>query len=305
MDLRQLEILRAVVETGSFTGAGRRLNVSQSAISRQILLLEDELNEPLFLRVGRRVRITATGETLLSLGRRVLADIDETRASILDAGATLTGTMRLVGGMTVCLYVFPDLLKQFRRLHPSVEVRLTTGNTARLIRRLLTGTADLGLLTLPIDHPNLVSMPMMREELLLVTSPTHALARRREVASKDLARQTFVLFESGSNSRRVIDQFFVREQIAPKVAMETENVEIIKAFVRAGLGVAIVPYQAIAREVHTGALNYARIAGAPIVRETGWVYLRTERVPRMTQEMMNTLAKALPRLKLVPPSRRS
>jgi DNA-binding transcriptional LysR family regulator len=145
---------------------------------------------------------------------------------------------------------------------------------------------------------------MMREELLLVTAPTHALARRREVASRDLARQTFVLFESGSNSRRVIDQFFVREQIAPKVAMETENVEIIKAFVRAGLGVAIVPYQAIAREVHAGALHFARIAGAPIVRETGWVYLRTERVPRMTQEMMNTLAKALPRLKLVPSSRR-
>jgi DNA-binding transcriptional LysR family regulator len=304
MDLRQLEIIRAVVETGSFTGAGRRLNVSQSAISRQILLLEEELKEPLFLRVGRRVRITATGETLLSLGRRVLADIDETRSSILDSGATLSGTLRLVGGMTVCLYVFPVLLKQFRRLHPNVELRLTTGNTARLIRRLLNGTADLGLLTLPIDHPNLVSVPMMREELLLVTSPTHALAKRREVAPRDLARQTFVLFESGSNSRRVIDQFFVREQIAPKVAMETENVEIIKAFVRAGLGVAIVPYQAIAREVHAGALNYARIAGAPIVRETGWVYLRTERVPRMTQEMMNTLAESLPRLKLVPPSRR-
>jgi DNA-binding transcriptional LysR family regulator len=305
MDLRQLEILRAVVESGSFTGAGRRLHVSQSAISRQILLLEEELNEPLFLRVGRRVRITATGETLVNLGRRVLADIDETRTHILDSGATLSGTLRLVGGMTVCLYVFPDLLKQFRRLHPNVELRLTTGNTARLIRRLLNGTADLGLLTLPIDQPNLVSVPMMREELLLVTAPTHALARRREVSSKDLARQTFVLFESGSNSRRVIDQFFVREQIAPKVAMETENVEIIKAFVRAGLGVAIVPYQAIAREVHAGALNYARIAGAPIVRETGWVYLRTERVPRMTQEMMNTLAKALPRLKLVPPSRRA
>jgi DNA-binding transcriptional LysR family regulator len=304
MDLRQLEIIRAVVETGSFTGAGRRLNVSQSAISRQILLLEEELKEPLFLRVGRRVRITATGETLLSLGRRVLADIDETRASILDSGATLSGTLRLVGGMTVCLYVFPVLLKQFRRLHPNVELRLTTGNTARLIRRLLNGTADLGLLTLPIDHPNLVSVPMMREELLLVTSPTHALAHRREVAPRDLARQTFVLFESGSNSRRVIDQFFAREQIAPKVAMETENVEIIKAFVRAGLGVAIVPYQAIAREVRAGALDYARIAGAPIVRETGWVYLRTERVPRMTQEMMNTLAKALPRLRLVAPSRR-
>ena len=206
--------------------------------------------------------------------------------------------------MTVCLYVFPVLLKQFRRLHPNVELKLSTGGTPRLIRRLLSGTADLGLLTLPIEHPNLVSVPMMREELLLVTSPSHVLARRREVQPKDLARQTFVLFESGSNSRLVIDQFFLREQIAPKVAMETENVEIIKALVRAGLGVGIVPYQAVAREIHAGALHYARIAGAPIVRETGWVHLKTERVPRMTLEMMNTLAKALPRLKLLPASRR-
>ena len=98
MDLRQLEILRAVVETGSFTGAGRRLNVSQSAISRQILLLEEELNEPLFLRVGRRVRITTTGETLLGLGRRVLGDIDETRASILESGRTLSGPCAWLAG---------------------------------------------------------------------------------------------------------------------------------------------------------------------------------------------------------------
>ena len=101
----------------------------------------------------------------------------------------------------------------------------------------------------------------MREELLLVTAPQHPLARRKHITPQDLVRQPFVLFEQGSGSRRAIEEFFVREQIAPKVVTETENVEIIKAFVRVGMGVTIIPYQAVAREVRAGTLFCARIAG--------------------------------------------
>jgi len=96
MDLRQLEILRAVAEGGSFTGAGRRLHVSQSAVSRQILLLEEELHEQLFLRLGRKIRITPAGTTLLGLSQRMFEDLDRTRASILESQKTVSGTLRLV-----------------------------------------------------------------------------------------------------------------------------------------------------------------------------------------------------------------
>ena len=114
----------------------------------------------------------------------------------------------------------------------------------------------------------------MREELLLVTAPTHPLARKKQVTPQDLIGQPFVLFEAGSNSRKAIEAFFVREQIAPKVVTETENVEIIKALVTVGMGMAIIPYQAVAREVRAGQLFCARIAGQQLVRETGWVHLR-------------------------------
>ena len=106
MDLRQLEILRAIADSGSFTAAGARLHVSQSAISRQVLLLEEEFKEPFFLRFGRRIQITPIGETLLQLSHRVFADIRDTRSDPRHK-KKLTGTLRLVGGMTVCLYVFP------------------------------------------------------------------------------------------------------------------------------------------------------------------------------------------------------
>src|SRR5438093_7419697 len=111
MDLRQLEILQAIAETGSFTACGRKLHVSQSAISRQILLLEEELGEPLFLRVGRQVRMTPAAENLVKLAQRVFQDIRETTAAITDRTQAMLGTLRLAGGMTVCLYVLPLLLK--------------------------------------------------------------------------------------------------------------------------------------------------------------------------------------------------
>jgi DNA-binding transcriptional LysR family regulator len=120
------------------------------------------------------------------------------------------------------------------------------------------------------------------------------------ITPRDLIGQPFVLFEAGSNSRKAIEAFFVQEQIAPKVVTETENVEIIKALVMVGMGMAIIPYQAVAREVRAGQLFCARIAGQQLVRETGWVHLRLNRVPRAVQEMMRTLEKVRPKLKLSP-----
>jgi DNA-binding transcriptional LysR family regulator len=227
-------------------------------------------------------------------------DLERTRASILDSQQQVSGTLRLVGGMTVCLYVFPPLLKAFRRQHPGVDVKLMPGATPRLIRQLRSGAADLGLLTLPIDDPNLVTIPVMREELLLVTAPTHALAKKKHITPQDLVGQPFVLFETGSNSRKSIEAFFLQEQISPRVVTETENVEIIKALVQIGMGITIIPYQAVAREVRAGQLFCARIAGQQLVRETGWVHLRLPRIPRAVQEMMKTLERVRPQLKLSP-----
>jgi len=295
MDLRQLEILRAVAETGSFTGAGRRLHVSQSAVSRQILLLESELNEPLFWRIKRKVKITPAGEALLQLAIRVFADIKETTTSITETQEKLTGTVRLVGGMTVSLYVFPTLLREFRRSHPEVDVKVLTGPAERLLRKLRAGAADLGLLTLPVDEPDLITVPVMREEMMLVTYPTHALAKRGRVEPAELVRQPFVLYEPGSNTRRVIDELFIKEKIQPRMVMETENVEIIKAMVKSGFGITIISQQAVEREVKEGQLASCRISGHTLVRETGWVYLKANRVPRKVEEMIRTLEKTLPK----------
>jgi DNA-binding transcriptional LysR family regulator len=304
MDLRQLEILQAIAETGSFTACGKKLHVSQSAISRQILLLEEELGEPLFLRVGRQVRMTPAAESLVQLGKRVFLDVRDTVGAITDRTRELRGTLRLSGGMTVCMYVFPALLKHLRRVHPSLDVPLTVAMAGRSVQEIRGGRVDAGLLTLPVDDADMITVSVLREELMLVTTPKHPLARRRKVAPRDLAGLPFILFEMGSATRKVIDNFFASESVEPTVVMDTENVEIIKAMVKAGLGAGIVPYQAVAREVKAGQLFCARIDGHELVRETGWVYAKANRVPRMIEELLVAFEAVRDKLRLTLPRAR-
>lgn len=300
MDLRQLEIIRAIAETGSFTAAGHKLHVSQSAISRQILLLEDELKTPVFLRIGRRIRITPAGESLLQLSHRVFQDLNDTVATISDSQETLRGTVRILGGMTVCLYVFPSLLSELAKQHPTLEAKIVSDSTERCLQSLRAGTGDIALLTLPIRDADMVTVPVLQEELLVVTSAKHPLTKRRKVNAQDLASQPFVLFESGSNTRRVVDEFFASAGIEPRIVMETENVEILKALVRHGHGITIVSYQSVARDVASGHLYCARIDGRPLIRETGWVYPKMSRTPRAVDEVIKAFEKVKPRLRLTP-----
>ena len=296
MDLRQLEIIRAIADTGSFTAAGEKLHVSQSAISRQILLLEEELGEPVFHRIGRRIRITAAGESLLQLSHRVFQDLQETVSTISDKRESLSGTMRLVGGMTVCLYVFPALLAEVRRIHPHLEMKVTVGSAERSIAMLRSGGGDLGMISLPVEATDLVSVPVLEEELLLITYPAHPLAKKKSITPADLDGQDFVLFETGSITRRLVESFFAREGVEAEIIMETENVEIIKAMVRHGLGISIIPAQAAASEIRSGQLFCSRIAGHSLVRQTGWLYPKMSRLPRTVSEVIRIFETIRPKL---------
>jgi DNA-binding transcriptional LysR family regulator len=296
LDLRQLEIIRAIADTGSFTAAGDKLHVSQSAISRQILLLEEELGEPVFHRIGRRIRITPAGESLLQLSHRVFQDLQETVSEISDKRESLSGTMRLVGGMTVCLYVFPALLAEVRRIHPHLDLKITVGSAERSIAMLRSGGGDLGMITLPVEATDLVSVPVLEEELLLITYPAHPLAKKKSIVPADLDKQDFVLFETGSITRRLVDSFFTREGVEPEIIMETENVEIIKAMVRNGLGISIIPWQAAAADVRSIQLFCSRIAGHSLVRQTGWLYPKMSRLPRTVTEVIRIFDMVRPQL---------
>jgi DNA-binding transcriptional LysR family regulator len=284
MDVRQLEMFRAVAEEGSFTRAAERLHVSQSAVSRQVQLLEDELGGRLLHR-GKRATPTAPGELLLRLAQRVQRDMQDVVGQISDTQELKRGTLTLAGGMTVCMHILPPLLKKYRALYRGVDLRVVSASSETIQRLLRAHEIDLALLTLPVTAPDLEVSPVLKEEMVVVMGPGHALARQRSVDAPVLARHPLIFYEKGSNSRRVQDELFAEHGLPVKVAMETENVEIIKAMVGAGLGLALIPYAAIAKDVRAGRFAYARLRGRRPFRETGWVYLKSG-LPRSATEML-------------------
>ena len=286
MDVRQLEMFRAVAEERGFTRAAQRLNVSQSAVSRQVKLLEQELGGPLLHRSGKGVTPTAQGELLLKAANRIHRDLQDVAWQISETQKLQRGSLHLGGGMTVCMYVLPRLLKKFRSLYRDVDLRVTPGTSEAILRQVRDHQVDLGLLTLPVVAADLEVRPVLTEEMVVVTAPRHPLSRERTVDAKSLGRYPLILFERGSNTRKVLDQFFLEQEIPVDVAMETENVEIIKAMVASGLGITVIPYAAVARDMRAGRFGWARVRGRRLHRETGWVYLKSDHVPRAIPEML-------------------
>jgi len=126
----------------------------------------------------------------------------------------------------------------------------------------------------------------LKEELVVVTAPRHPLASRGTVEARELGRYPLILYEPGSNTREAVEKFLRQEKVAADVAMETENVEIIKAMVASGVGITVISHAAIARELRQKRLAFARIQGQNLYRETGWVYLKSDSVPRSIREML-------------------
>jgi DNA-binding transcriptional LysR family regulator len=305
MDVRQLEMFRAVAEEGSFTRAARRLNVSQSAVSRQLQLLEGELGGPLLHRSPKGITLTPEGGLLLRTANRVHRDIREALWEISETQKLKRGGLSIAGGMTACIYVLPKLLKRFRTLHKDVDLTVTSGSADSILALLRNHRVDLALLTLPIVGADLEVRPVLREELVVVTAPKHALARQHVIDARSLARYPLVLFEPGSNTRRVIDRFFLEQHIPMNVAMETESVEIIKAMVASGLGITLVPYASIAADMRSKRFGWARVRGMRLYRESGWIYLKSDHEPRPIAEVLRVFDSMRAEFGGKPPGRRS
>ncbi len=286
MDIRQLEMFLAVAEEGGFTRAGERLHVSQSAVSRQVGLLERELGGPLFHRDGRRISLTHPGEILVAAAYNLFREMQQVAEQLSDVHELRRGRLRLAGGMSVCMYVLPRLLRRYRKLHPDVELRVSSGSSEAILGKLRGHEIDLALLTLPVIAKDLEVVPVLKEEMVVVTAPRHPLARKRVVDAREIGRFPLILYESGSRTRETIENFLREENVPADVAMETENAEIIKAMVASGIGITVLSHATVAPDLRHKRLSYARIRGRKLYRETGWVHLKSDHVPRTVTEML-------------------
>jgi DNA-binding transcriptional LysR family regulator len=287
MDFRQLEMFQAVAEQMSFTQAGKQLLVAQSAISRKIRLLEEELNETLFKRVNKRIFLTPAGEIMLRYTQQIFQDLRNAAREVSDIAQLNQGVLRIGSGMTACMYLLPPVIERFQTRYPKVEIRVVTGTSETLISQLRNNVLDLGILTLPVDSPDLEVSPVAEEELVLVTSPKHrVLANRRVVVAEALNHYPMILFNHSTSTRGLIDDYFQRLGLKPQVIMESESVATIKPLVRINLGISLLPFPAVAAEVKRGELHYLRIRDATLTRNIGLVVQKTSYKPKALTGLM-------------------
>jgi len=272
MDLRQLEMFASLAENSSFTLAGRKLYVSQSAVSRKIKMLEEELGQKLFKRVNVRSFLTPAGEAMLRHTRRVFQELRNAALEVSEFADKKRGIVRIGSGMTACIYLLPPVIKKFQALYPEVDIQVVTGAAEILVPQIRNGIVDIGVLTLPVNSPDLEVLPFTSEEMVVVASPKNRrLAKRRSVKAAELAVHPMILFNRGSSTRMLSDHYFKRLGILLRIVMESESVATIKPLVHINLGVSLMPMRAILPEARRGELHYVRISDQKLGREVGLV----------------------------------
>jgi DNA-binding transcriptional LysR family regulator len=287
MDLRQLEMFLAVADNSSFTLAGRQLNVAQSAVSRKIKMLEEELGESLFRRINKRVYLTQAGETLAHRARKVFSELRIAAMEVSDVASLVRGRVKIGAGLTACMYLLPPVLEQFKKRYPKVEPVVVTGTTEGLLEQVRNNMLDLGVFTLPIPFSDLEVIPFCSEELVVVSSIHHPqLAHRRSIRAAEIAEYPLILFSKATTTRGLLDEFFRRVRIQPSVLMESENVATIKPLVAINLGVTIIPLPAVLAETRRKELHCVHIRDCSLTRQIGLAFPKFDQQPKIVAELV-------------------
>jgi LysR family transcriptional regulator, low CO2-responsive transcriptional regulator len=267
MTFRQVEIFLAVARAKSFTRAAEALHVSQSTLSQHVRELERELDVRVFDRLGRAVTLTEAGRLLEEHARRIVTTVASARRSLGELKGLARGSLVIGASTTPGIYVLPGVVAAFRRRYPGIDVSLRIGNSRLIEERIRADEVDLGVVGghfLGATEQCIASG--LLDELVLIVPPRHPLAKRREIAPRDLADTPLLTREQGSATRLVTERTLRQAGVKFTTAMELDHVEAIKQAVMAGLGAAFVSTYAIRGELATRRLSALRLTGVPIRR---------------------------------------
>jgi DNA-binding transcriptional LysR family regulator len=296
MDTKLLRTFVTIVDMRNFTRAGRRLGLSQSAISQQISGLEKELGVQLLVRSGGGARPTAAGEMLLQYARQILSRVDEAQRVLTDYDSAPGGVLRIGAGGAACHYLLPPVLAQFHGEFPQIELHVHSGHSALTMERLLNGDLDAGIVTLPVSHAKLRVTEIGRDELLAIAAPAHAWNERRRIQPTDFAGQPLLIYERRSQTFRLIERMLLEAGVFPRVVMEMDHLEAVIEMVRVGLGVAIVPRWTVREEIGRGELIGLSIGKSGLQRAWGVVSPELNQRPKRLRAFLRVCGTRLPEL---------
>lgn len=277
MLLQQLGTLIRVVEANSFTRAAGELGISQPSITKQIAALEEELGAVLIDRGGRSLHLTPAGELALAAARRVHAEIAGLYEAIEALVSPDRGLVSIACVTSIGLFTLPPLLAEFIQLRPQVRVQVTTGDIQECVDLLLAGKVGVGLITTPIIHNRIDSVPLFRDPVLLVASPKVAAGLGEQPLSVErFSHLGLLAYKSPSRFRSYVDEVLRQHGIRLNVAMEFNSHEVVKTMVRLGLGPALLPASAVRDELRDGSLVALQVSGLPEMSRTTCLILRRD-----------------------------
>ena len=300
MDLGQLEAYLRVAERRNFSRAAEDLGLTQPSVTARIQTLERDLGESLFERNGRGVRLTEVGESFLPHAQRVLKALHDGQDAVLSMRKLELGTLRIGAAPTISTYVLPELLKEFNSRYPGLEISVRTEYSQQIVQMVLADEVQMGL-ERGTTHPEVETIPLYGDEVVLVASAKDDFAARGSVSLADVAKRRLIMFNRGSSYYALVDNALREAGLPVSPAMELDNMEATKKMVQVGLGIAMLPRVAVAQEVARGELREIKVKKLNMPRrEVALIYRRGRPLSRAARAFIELLeerygVKALPK----------
>ncbi|WP_433742266.1 LysR family transcriptional regulator [Falsibacillus pallidus] len=252
MDLNYFYTFKEVAKWGSYTKTGEKLGYAQSSVTTQIKKLEDHYNVKLFERVGRKMRLTQSGEELYFYVEKILALVDEAEERI-SKESNLRGTLRVGTVESLAAYFITPYIKDLKEKHPELKILLESGLCPNLKEGTLEGKFDLSIILDRLtQHTELTTIPIRQEKLVMIASPNHRLRSMSLMNLKELESETLILTEEGCSYRVLLEQLLKEEQVQAKSVISFSSLEAIKQCVADDLGIAIMPEIAVRKDIESG-----------------------------------------------------
>lgn len=274
MHIETLKIFCDLVETQSFSLAAEKNFITQSAVSQRICALEQKFNKRLLDRVRGKseIKLTPVGEVFYRSAKRVLASYEELQENMRSLTGKISGTVKVATVYSVGLHELPPKVREFMSKFPSVKIDIEYSRTTRIVRDVLSGEIELGVVAFPEPRRGLTIVPMPSDRLVLICPPGHELAGRRQIAVRELRGRPFVMFERDIPTRKAIDKILKSYGVKVKKVAEFDNIETIKRAVEVGFGLAIVPHPSVIDEEKNGQLVVIQLAENDWIRPVGIIY---------------------------------
>jgi LysR family cyn operon transcriptional activator len=286
IELRHIRYFLRAAELLHFTRAAESLHISQPTLSIHIQQLEEEFDSPLFDR-SRQLRLTETGQVLLGHARNVIRELETAREEIADFQGLLKGTLRIGAAQLFSKRLVPAILAGYNKAYPNIGLTVQFGTSSEIEQNILARSIDVGLALLPPESREIEYETLISDEMVVVVSHRHPLAQKSELSKAELSSLSLVIQNIGNSTRRLIDVYFARQNISPKIMLQINDTPALFAMVENGRAGAIVSR----RLAESTPLHLISLPGRRIVRTAGILRLRNVRLSAAATEFVK-LAKA-------------